>query len=131
MVNSTEVKRTQRVGFTLIEVLVVITLLGILLGVVLVVINVPAQRTRAKQGVAKANISKVCSAFTACLSASLTGATTDCDTWAEVGAIQPTQPSGYTYSLAGTGPSVTGDTCTISCDANGAVSVSGTGCLVQ
>lgn len=126
-----KVRNRQPGGFTLIEVLVVITLLGILLGVVLVVINVPAQRTRAKQGVAKANVSKACSAYTACLSASLTGATTDCDTWAEIGAIQPTQPSGYAYAIAGTGPSATGDNCTISCDATGTVSVSGTGCLVQ
>lgn len=121
----------KRSGFTLIEVLVVITLLGILMGVVLVVIDVPSQRIRAKQGVAKANISKSCGAFTACLSSSLTGATTDCDTWAKIGAITPTQPTGYTYTTTATGPTVTGDTCTISCDVNGNVTVTGTGCKVQ
>lgn len=121
----------KRLGFTLIEVLVVITLLGILMGVVLVVIDVPSQRIRAKQGVAKANISKSCSAFTACLSASLTGAGTDCDTWAKIGAITPTQPTGYTYTTTASGPTVSGDTCTIACDANGNVTVAGAGCKVQ
>ncbi|MEK7611711.1 MAG: prepilin-type N-terminal cleavage/methylation domain-containing protein [Patescibacteria group bacterium] len=121
----------KHLGFTLIEVLVVITLLGILMGVVLVVIDVPSQRIRAKQGVAKASISKSCSAFTACLSSSLTGATTDCDTWAKIGAITPTQPTGYTYTTTVTGPSVSGDTCTIACDVNGNVSVTGAGCKVQ
>lgn len=119
-------------GFTLVELLVVIALLGILMGVVLVVINVPAQRTRTRQAVARANISKVCSAYTACLSASTTGATTDCDTWTKVGAIQPSQPTGYTYTIAGTGPSVVVDGCTISCDSTGTVALAGgASCLIQ
>lgn len=101
------------------------------MGVVLVVIDVPSQRIRAKQGVAKASISKSCSAFTACLSASLTGAGSDCDTWAKIGAIQPTQPAGYVFTTSATGPSVTGDTCTIACDVNGNVTVAGAGCKVQ
>lgn len=111
-------------------------MLAILVGIVLVVINVPTQRTRTKQGVAKANITKVCAAFTACLSSSVSGDTAGCDTWLEVGAIQPTEPrqtdgTPYGYTVGASGPSVTVDGCTISCSPAGVMSVSGAGCLVQ
>lgn len=104
------------------------------MGVVLVVINVPAQRMKSRQSVARANVTKSCAAFTACLSASLTGVATDCDTWAEIGATQPTQPTGAAWTIAATGPSVTADTCTISCNTGGTVTTApatGGTCYIQ
>lgn len=104
------------------------------MGVVLVVINVPAQRMKSRQSVARANVTKSCAAFTACLSASLTGVATDCDTWVEIGATQPTQPIGAAWTIAATGPSVTADTCTISCNTGGTVTTApatGGTCYIQ
>ncbi len=103
----------------------VITLLGILLGIVIVVIDVPAQRARSRQAVARSNLDKVCAAFTACLSAQTDGlAAGRCDTFALIGVIDPSGKNGLSnFTIQASGPMVTQDTCTISCDSSGAVTM--------
>ena len=62
------VKKNEQ-GFTLIELLIVIVLIGILSGVLLAVIQPGAQRARAQEAVAKANLDKIRMAMLACISA--------------------------------------------------------------
>lgn len=123
-------------GFTLIEILVVITLLGILLGVVIVVIDVPKQRIRSRQAVAKANLSKACAAFTGCISSQTDGVVTGrCDTFALMGVTDPSGKSGmgtFTYSATAPDVRITQDSCTMVCDTTGALTMSpSASCYVQ
>ncbi len=123
-------------GFTLIEILVVITLLGILLGVVIVVIDVPKQRIRSRQAVAKANLSKVCAAFTGCISAQTDGTVAGrCDTFALMGVTDPSGKSGmstFTYSAVAPDVRVTQDSCLMVCSTAGALTMSpAASCYVQ
>ncbi len=116
---------SRRKGFTLIEVLVVITLLGILLGVVIVVIDVPKQRLRSRQAVAKANLAKACSAFTGCISSQTDGvALGRCDTFALMGVTDPSGKSGMsTFTPSATDVRIVQDGCTMVCDVNGTITM--------
>ena len=57
-------------GFTLVELLLVIAIIGILAGVVLAVINPVQQRQKAREGVNGAALSKACLAVKSCIAAS-------------------------------------------------------------
>ena len=81
-------------SFTLIELLIVIAIIAILSGVVISVINPIAQRKKAKQGVQRSTMAKLCQAKVACLGASTTGNVYDCNTWAEIGVNTPQNISG-------------------------------------
>ena len=72
------------------------------------VINPIKQRRKAREGVAKSNIAKVCQAVIACQSSLSTAHADYCNTWDEIGVTQPTQPTGATYTVSSSGP--TGDT---------------------
>ncbi len=121
-------------GFTLIEILVVITLLGILLGVVIVVIDVPKQRIRSRQAVAKANLSKACAAFTGCISSQTDGVIAGrCDTFALMGVTDPSGKSGMsTFTPSAADVRIIQDGCTMVCDATGALTMTpAASCYVQ
>lgn len=129
-------QRTIRVksGFTLVELLVVIALLGILIGLVILIIDVPFLRKRARQAVGRENLAKVCSSFAGCLVTSSTGAADECANWDKLGADIPIQPPGAVYSLDVAGPTVSVDGCLVSCDGKGNISFtaeSGGGCYLQ
>ena len=87
-------------GFTLVELLVVISIISILAGTVFIVINPATQQRKAKEAVLKAKTSQLCLALNAC------GATKDsallCDTEAEIGVPTLTtllDPPGASYTI--------------------------------
>lgn len=100
-------------GFTLIELLLVIVIIGILAGVVIAVINPRQQAARAREGVARANLSRVCQALVACMSSLSSPDASKCvatdssrDGWTDsetefnrLGTTKPDQPAGWTYQL--------------------------------
>lgn len=107
-------------GFTLVELLIVIVIIGILASVVLSVINPARQQQRAKEAVLKSTVNKMCLAMYSCASATgtlascynatyatsltLLGVTPD-PTGTPTGATYTvTNPSGSTETITGTLP---------------------------
>ncbi|PIS23157.1 hypothetical protein COT49_01515 [candidate division WWE3 bacterium CG08_land_8_20_14_0_20_40_13] len=90
-------------GFTLIELLIVIAIIGILAGLVIAVINPQRQLQRAKEGVTRANLAKICQAVLACQSSLSSYDATKCDSFDEIGVYAPTTPAGVSYWPAGSG----------------------------
>ncbi len=112
----------------------VIALLGVLVGIVILVIDVPVMRKKARQAVGRDNLAKVCTSFVGCLVSSPTGAADDCSTWAQLGVDVPVQPPGAVYSLDASGPKISVDGCSVSCDSKGNISFSpeyGGVCYIQ
>lgn len=95
-----------RKGFTLIELLIVIALIGIMAATIISVINPVTQRRKAREGVAKSNIAKICQALVACQSSLSTPNAANCSSFDLIGVRQPTQPTGVTWTINGSG---TGD----------------------
>lgn len=124
----------RRRAFTLIEILIVLALLGILVGIVVLVIDVPMQRKRARQAVGRENIAKACSAFTGCLVTSQTGDLDDCSSWTKIGVAEPLDPAGSVYTMSSDGPSIAVDGCIVNCNSQGRVTLStepGGSCYIQ
>mgnify|MGYP001583465034 CR=1 FL=1 len=96
-----------------------IALLSILLGAVVLVIDVPTQRMRARQAVGRENIAKACAAFAGCVISSQSGEVGDCSNWGRIGVVEPLSPEGALYVLGESGPSVSVDGCSISCNNQG------------
>ena len=95
-------------GFTLIELLIVVAIIGILAAIMIGVINPKMQRRKAREGVAKANLAKICQALVACQSSLSTPNASYCNTPDEIGVKVPTQPTGVTWIISSSG--TTGDT---------------------
>jgi len=98
-------------GFTLIELLVVIAIIGVLMGLVVIVIDPATILKRSRQGVAKANVARVCEAMIACYSAQ--NDMEDCDTADEIGV---TTQGGVTVDATTNTAYKTQDTCKFTCD---------------
>ncbi len=98
-------------GFTLIELLVVIAIIGILMGMVVVIIDPATILKRSRQGVAKANVARVCEAMIACYTAQ--NDMEDCDTTDEIGV---TAQGGVTVSATTNTAYKTQDTCKFTCN---------------
>ena len=84
-------------GFTLVELLIVIVILGILVGLVMVMIDPLRQKRRAKEGVLIASMYKTCLALTAC--GSTTTDDTKCADFDLIGVTEPHFPTGAMYDL--------------------------------
>ena len=77
---------------------------------VLAVIDPAKQRLRSKHGVMQGNLAKVCQAMIACKSSNVSFNSAGCDSFTEIGATQPTLPTGATYRITrgGTSTAATG-----------------------
>ena len=106
-------------GFTLVELLIVIVIIGLLAGVTLSIINPQRQFRRSGEGSARAVAQKACMALTGCGNSTLTLA--NCNSLLEIGAISPGVPTTVTPSVAGTVVTLTtaytgyGSTCNFTC----------------
>lgn len=70
-------------GFTLVELLVVVAILGILMGAVIVGVNPTARTDEAAEAAAKQNVAQIAPAMEACIIGNL-GSESACDTWAKL-----------------------------------------------
>ena len=84
-------------GFTLVELLIVIVILGILVGLVMVMINPLRQKRRAREGVLIASMYKTCLALAAC--GSTTTDDTKCADFDLIGVTVPHVPTGAVYDV--------------------------------
>jgi prepilin-type N-terminal cleavage/methylation domain-containing protein len=108
-------------GFTLVELLVVISIISILAGALFMVINPAKMQTKAKEAVLRAKTAQICSGLYAC-SAAKDDATL-CDAWisgvgrdwTELGiTLNPDgDPPTSIYVTTATNPNVTGPTSTV------------------
>lgn len=101
-----EFNKLSQAGFTLVELLIVIVILGILSGIVLAVINPGRQQDRARMTVIRSTVEKACIGLHACSAYAQTDA--ECDSWADIGtAPLPSVRNGtfgnglYTITLTG------------------------------
>jgi prepilin-type N-terminal cleavage/methylation domain-containing protein len=70
-------------GFTLVELMIVIVILGILSGAVIAVINPTRQQDRARMTAVRSTVEKACIGLHAC--SAYASLDTDCDSWADIG----------------------------------------------
>ncbi len=91
-------------GFTLVELLVVISVVSILAGALFVVLNPVTMQRKAKEAVVASKTSQMCLALNSC-GAVKTDAR-NCDTWLELGLVNTSgDPPGSTYLVGpGGGP---------------------------
>lgn len=94
-------------GFTLIELLLVIVIIGVLAGTVISVINPDSQRRKAAEGVAVANLSKMCQALVACQASMRTPNNSKCDSYEEIGVTLPTSPANANWAISYGGSGIT------------------------
>ncbi len=101
-------KRTNEKGFTLVELLIVIVIIGILAGLVITIINPRRMQMRSGHSIIRANVGRACQAIIACAS-STTTPETSCNTGALAGFNQPNTPNGQPYPV---NPTVSAQTIT-------------------
>ena len=127
-------KTSAQCGFTLVELLVVISILMILASITVSLFNPALQKRKANEAVLKSNTAKLCLALNSC--GSLKDTAADCDTADEIGA-QPLA-AGQTITVAGavvtiTGNTVPASTCVYTCSLDFSTGVitnlAGVGCL--
>ena len=75
-------------GFTLVELLVVISLVSILASALFVVINPAQLQRKSREAVLKAKTSQLCTALNNC--GAVKTASTDCDDFTKLGVTNPT-----------------------------------------
>jgi len=85
-------------GFSLVELLVVISIVTILAGALFVLINPVQQRRKASEAVLRANFSKMCLALNACGASYPTYPS--CDSFADLGLNSLSTPDGALYSIS-------------------------------
>ena len=125
-------KLSAKKGFTLVELLIVIVIIGILAGVVLAVINPAATRGKANASVMRANLDKLCLAMLSCTST--TSSATLCNEFTEISAFSNAPPTGAAFTIGPAADLITvsagftnhlGATCEYRCDHNVSSGISG------
>jgi len=113
-------------GFTLIELMIVVVIVGILCGLVISIINVSSIRRKANETVLKSNLSRVCLAWMVCKVSPKDTASIACDTESKLNAVLPTTPQNSVYTFNNNRWEGTIDTCTYACnEINGAIMQAG------
>jgi len=124
-------------GFTLVELLVVISIISILAGALFMVINPTQLQRKSREAVLKAKTSQLCTALNNC--GAVKTASADCDDFTKLGVTDPTgDPLNSSYSITTVDPiTITGTlgagACSFTCSFNfsdGSVGkLTGSGCL--
>ena len=83
-------------GFTLVELLVVISIIAILAGISITIINPQKQQAKAQEAMMRSNLAKVCMALNGC--GALKNSPRECENWNALGVNDPTgNPIGAGY----------------------------------
>ena len=138
-------------AFTLVELLIVVVIIGILAGLVLSVIQPAVQQQRAREGVMRTQMSKVCGMAVACMSGQPSYNNMNCTTLGQLGLVGAQNasiivlpPYNLSYTITTGGSSTTGTgtviigatlpsttcnmTCTVSEDLSSNGTIVATGC---